>query len=924
MKLPYIPSVTLVLMTLSGAIVSAADAQTRGETDFQKRVLPVLNEYCWDCHADGMDKGNVELDKFKTYSDSLRDRKFWDAVREHVSTHVMPPDGKPQPSEPQRETILQWIDDAVMWVDPSKPDPGHSTLRRLNRSQYNNTVRDVFFVDTKPANQFPPDDTGYGYDNIGDVLSLSPMLMEKYIRAAKKVTEESAWIKQPLRTEFTMIHEEFNILSGQGRNDDGPAAALYTNGEMAAQFHVEKYANWRLMLDLGADQCGSEKARYAVLIDGNKYAEGEIINPFDRDHPDQGGWQRVTVEARLGSGKHKLAIRFLNDAADPQNPDPKKRDRNLLLHQAVVVGPIGFEAPSRSKFIDWVLDGKKTALPALRLNGEDFDAEPAAAINWSGSACLFCNGSMYRTIDVPKAGEYTFHVYATEDHAGNEGALMRVTVDGQDWGRLEVTGAPDISRKLNLKAGPHKMEIAFLNDFNDGKHDRNLFVNNVLVESPPEPVVDPRSAEFTRDWITRLGVKSFRRPLTDGELERLTKMAKLAFDSGDDLAGAVRLVSEAILCSSNFLFCGGARPEGPVDKNTVLIDEFSLASRLSYFLWSSCPDEQLLQLAQNGELRKNLAEQVRRMISDWKAFAFTENFAGQWLQLRDMTLVAPETKRFPDFSGKIAYDMMRESQLYFENILKNNRSVLEFLDSDYTFVNNRLAKYYGLPSFKAKSNDDFQQVSLSGTPRGGILTQGSILTLTSHPTRTSPVKRGKFLLENILGTPPPPPPQNVPAFKEDRGSRVKGTLRQRFEAHRANPTCASCHAFLDPMGFAFEHFDAIGRWRDQDNGANIDATGQLLSGQKFDGAAELRKLLVENRKKEFTLCLAENLLVYGLGRGLDYSDKLFKDDVARRAAQNDYHFQDMIMGVVESVPFQRMRAEDAKNVASMATDPAKH
>jgi hypothetical protein len=324
-------------------------------------------------------------------------------------------------------------------------------------------------------------------------------------------------------------------------------------------------------------------------------------------------------------------------------------------------------------------------------------------------------------------------------------------------------------------------------------------------------------------------------------------------------------------------------------------------------------------LAKSNQLRAHLQEQVQRMIKDWKAVAFTENFAGQWLQLRDVTLVAPDNKRFPEFTGKIAFDMLRESQMYFDHIFRDNSSVLEFLDSDYTFVNSRLAKYYGLPTDGLK-NDEFKKVSLAGTPRGGILTQASLLTLTSHPNRTSPVKRGKFLLENILGTPPPPPPQNVPPFKEDRNSRLSGTLRQRFEAHRANPTCAACHAFLDPMGFAFEHFDAVGRYRELDNNTKIDATGQLLTGQKFDGVAELRKLLVENRKNEFTSCLAENLLVYALGRGLDYTDKPFKDGVVQRAEKNGYRFQDMIMSVVESVPFQRIRLEDVKNVAS--NDPA--
>ena len=465
-----------------------------------------------------------------------------------------------------------------------------------------------------------------------------------------------------------------------------------------------------------------------------------------------------------------------------------------------------------------------------------------------------------------------------------------------------------------LKKGAHDLQIAFLNDFYDerNKADRNVGIERVTIEGPL-PAQEALADDQWRKIVERIGLKLFRRPVEDAERDRLLALIKQVLTGGSNTVETISVVTEAMLCSSKFLFRGGARPGGPEEKGIVPIDEFSLASRLSYFLWSSCPDDELLGLAAKGGLRKNLDAQVRRMIGDWKARALTENFAGQWLQLRDVGLVGPDQRRFPDFTGKLAYDMKRESETYFDHILRENRSTLEFLDSDYTYLNERLSRYYGIGNVKG---NDFQKVSLTGTPRGGILTHGSILTLTSHPTRTSPVKRGKFLLENILGTPPPPPPQNVPPLDEaGRGRQLRGTLRQRMEQHRADPTCASCHAFLDPVGFAFEHFDAIGRWRDKDNFEGIDASGQLVTGQKFDGAEGLRKLLLDLKKKDFTRSLTENLLIYALGRGLDYSDKPFKDEIIRRATENGYKFQEMILAVTQSIPFQMTRLEDVKNVA---------
>jgi hypothetical protein len=320
------------------------------------------------------------------------------------------------------------------------------------------------------------------------------------------------------------------------------------------------------------------------------------------------------------------------------------------------------------------------------------------------------------------------------------------------------------------------------------------------------------------------------------------------------------------------------------------------------------PDNELFTHAKDGTLRTddNLETQVRRMLKDPKAKALVENFAGQWLQIRNLKTVAPEPSTFPTFDEPLRTAMQKETELFFEHILREDRSVFEFLDANYTFVNGRLARHYGL---KESDGSEFQRVSLKGTPRGGILTHASILTLTSNPTRTSPVKRGKWVLENLLGTPPPPPPPDVPELKEGKEAALTGTLRQRMEQHRTNPTCASCHARMDPIGFGFENFDGIGAWREKDTEFDIDPSGQLVSGESFQGAADLRAILLKSKRKEFVRCLSEKMLTYALGRGLEYYDKCALEQIAKAMAKNKYRFSSLILGVVKSTPFQMRRGE---------------
>ena len=526
------------------------------DASFATHVAPLLNKYCSKCHGGDKPKGNLALDKFKTEAQFLSNPSVPDRVAQFVRGKEMPPGNRPQPSKEEVAQLLQWIDKNLGGAAcKGKSDPGSVTLRRLNRNEYNNTIRDLVGVHFQPADDFPADDVGYGFDNIGDVLSLPPLLMEKYLAAAEKITAEAL-----------------------------------------------------------------------------------------------------------------------------KNPELKKR--------------IFTTKP----------DGK-----------------------------------------------------TTEDQAAKK-----------------------------------------------------------IIEM------------FAR--------QAFRRNVAPAEVDRLATFVPLAKANGDGFDKGIELALEAILTSPHFLF-RVERSRRPNNAEIALpISEFELATRLSYYLWSSMPDAELLREARQETLRKNLDAQIKRMLASPKAQGLVENFGGQWLNLRNLKTVQPDPVRFPRFDDQLRSAMQKETELFFAAIVRENRSVLDFLDADFTYVNEPLAKLYGIPGIKG---DEFQRVSLTGTVRGGVLTQASVLTITSNPTRTSPVKRGKWILENILGTPPPPPPPEVPELAEE-GTALTGSLRQRMEQHRANPNCAVCHQRMDPLGFGFENFDAIGAWRDKDGSFVIDPSGQLPGGESFQGPAELR------------------------------------------------------------------------------------
>lgn len=742
-----------------------------GPVDYKKDVKPLLETYCYKCHANGKKKGNLALDNVA----ALQDQKTWGHVLENLRTGEMPPDEEKQPTLEEREKMMKWIDVAVFAVDPDHPDPGRVTIHRLNRAEYNNTIRDLIGVDFQPADDFPADDSGYGFDNIGDSLTLPPVLFERYLAAAEKVMSLA-------------------IL-----NDHKPRPD-------------------KIYVDLMKIEGGPKTGTTAIA---RKIDENES-----------------TVKLDL--------------------PLAGQYDVKLVVESQKVGG----EAPK----MEWKLDGQ--LLRTIELSGrKDFKEQIKAALR------------------VDKPGEHT---------------LMMHVVNPTKTGEATKSTAQN-------KGG----------DTTDGK--RTFVVRQILLMTPPQPVKAPDSQyrifkpgagqqnlEFAaRAIIQSFGKRAFRRPLGPNEVERFMWIYKQAGLKGGNFEQSVQTAITAILVSPHFLFRGElqAQPDNP--QVSTQINEWALASRLSYFLWSTMPDDELFAEAEKGTLRKNLDAQVKRMLADPKASALVENFGGQWLQTRNLKLVQPDAKTFPSWDQALATAMQRETEMLFETIMHEDRSVLDFIGADYTFVNERLARHYGILNIEGEA---FVKVKLPADRPGGILGQASYLTITSNPTRTSPVKRGKYVLENLLGTPPPPPPPQVPDLDDKTRAELHGTLRQRMEQHRVDPTCASCHARMDPIGFGLEQFDGIGISRVQDEGVAIDPVGQLVSGEKFAGPAELRNILLTKKRPDFLRCISEKMLTYALGRGLEYYDRVSIQKISASLDKNP-NFSNLVMEVVNSVPFQMRRGE---------------
>ena len=738
---------------------------------FQKDLQPFLQAHCYKCHGNGKHKGDIALDKFIGLSSMQADRKTWRKVIDELRQHEMPPKKEPQPPPDQVGQVLKFVSQALELSNSLGPrDPGFVPIHRLNRNEYNNTIRDLVGVDFKPADDFPADDTGYGFDNIADVLSMSPLLAEKYLSAAEQVMDKAIVAENPYRS------KRYKYIAAKMSGGDllpPDHRILYSEGAISQEHQFVTTAEYEFRIEAEADQAGNEPAKMRVKV------AGQEVRTFDV--PNRRGRPKVfTFRTKAPQGVHHVAFEFTNDFYDPEAKNPRRRDRNLIIDSLEIEGPLNAPPPPAS-------DVQKRLLFCGPADGE------------SGESCA-------------------------------------------------------------------------------------------------------------RQIIGSFASRAFRRPARDDEVNRLLGLYRSAREQGQTFEEGCKLSLTAVLVSPQFLYRIELDPADNPTRPHALSD-YELASRLSYFLWSSMPDDRLFELAAQARLHEPdvLDDQVKRMLADRKSAAFIDNFAGQWLELRNLANANLDPGKFPEFSG-LRDDMRREAELFFESIVRDNRSVLDLIDGKYTFVNERLAKLYGINGI---SGDDFRRVQLTGgqaARRGGVVTMAACVTVSALPNRTSPVRRGKFILDQILGTPPPPPPPDVPPLSEKQTDLAGASLRQRMEAHRQNPSCAACHARMDPLGFALENFDAIGRWRDRDGKFPIDASADLPSGEKFDGPAGLRQMLL-NHKDQFLQNLVQKLMTYALGRGVDYYDEPTVKEICNNVERDGYRFSSIVAGIVHSDAFLKRRGK---------------
>lgn len=755
-----------VLVFCAPLLCMAATRQER-EQQFKAQVQPLIKKYCFDCHGNGNSEGDFNLDKYDTAQRMLEGRKNWLKVLRRVHATDMPPkDHDAHPTKDEYALLAKFLDSALNDLDCSGPPvAGHVTLRRLTRYEYRNTVRDLIGIDYEPANTFPADEVGYGFDNIGDVLSLPPLLLEKYLLAAEEITQKAILTEAPKPRSIAELRG--SRLQGDGGRGDQGERVLSGAGETYSTVEIPTEGEYEISAMARADQGGDEPAKMSLRIDDKEVKLFEVKNEITREEFEH--------RLKLTAGKHKIALAFTNDFYDEKAPEGK-RDRNLKVLKLEVYGPV-------MKGIENYPETHRRIVKVM----------PSDTLSWADAA------------------------------------------------------------KQNLR-----------------------------------PVAS----------------RAFRRPLNDSELNRLAQIVEIAKENGDNFEMGMRLGIQAVLASPHFLFKVESSPDVNAGPDAARpLNDYELATRLSYFLWSTLPDDELFGLAHQGKLRQPqiLEQQVRRMLQDPRSQALVENFAGQWLTLRNLDSVQPNSRRFRQWNGELRQAMKKETELFIGAIMREDMSLLRLLDADFTFVNEPLAALYGINDVKG---NEFRRVSLAGTTRSGILTQGSVLTVTSNPTRTSPVKRGKWIMENLLNEPPPPPPPGVPELKEERPNELTGTLREKMKQHRADPVCSSCHLVMDTLGFALENYDAIGAFREKEGQFAIDASGELPSGEKIAGSAELSSVLLKTKRKEFVGCVSEKMMTYALGRGLEYYDQCTIEQIRSQLEKNDHKFSTLVVEIVKSYPFQ--------------------
>ena len=766
-----------------------------------------LDQHCVVCHNGRLRTAGLELDT-AALRDLGREAAIWERVVRKLRNDAMPPAGRPRPDPTARQALISWLEAELDLEAAANPDPGRPAIHRLNRTEYVNVIRDLFGLDVDGRSLLPGDNADvHGFDNNADILSVSPVLMERYLAAARKISR------------------------------------LVVGRTTTADFYQHRVHKWMVQEDRMSEDLPFGSRGGGAVPD---------LVPAEGDYESQVELQRTGNQHIKGLGAaHQLEVRV--DGA---------------LVQRFIIGGA-----------EWI----RQAPP------ESYSGNINVGLAWEDYSHNM-DGDLVVQVPV-EAGRHVVGVSFVGHRWQLEGIIVTQPQVGVSQSRNEI---PD--------GNPSVASVTIGGPFN---------VTGAGVETVPwrrvfvcQPVSGDAEEPCAREILSRLARRAYRRPVVDADVETLMRFFAIGREDGSFEAG-IQLALERLLVSPSFLFRVEADPPRATN-GAYRISGFELASRLSFFLWSSMPDDMLLEAAERGALADPAVreEQVRRMLADPRASALVDNFVGQWLAVRNLRDVVPDSGLFPEFDENLRLAFQRETQLFMESMFREDRPLTELLDADYTFVNERLARHYGIP--KVYGNR-FRRVPLGNGQRGGLLGHGSILTVTSYPNRTSPVLRGKWLLENFFGAPPPAPPPDIPALRENTATRAPRSVRARLEEHRRQPACATCHAQMDPLGFALESYDPIGAWRTTDADAPIDAVATLPDGTQVEGPAGLRQLLLD-RHELFAQTVTEKLLTYALGRELEHYDAPVVRTIMRAAAADEYRWASMILGIVESLPFQMRRA----------------
>ena len=833
-------------------------ARSAGNAAFTSSVQPFFARNCTGCHNAKRKVGGLNLEAFASAAPSAQDLDTFERVLRKLEAGEMPPKGQPRPNEAELGTVTKWIQTRFgLAARATVAGAGPVKVRRLNRVEYNNSIRDLLGIDVQPANDFPQDDSAYGFDNIAQALSVSPLLMEKYLASAERIartavfgpdlktTTEVFLPPLPRRMEFT--NRTLIPFPAYYSKKDYDETGLSQPGSFHKTYRFPADGEYLIRIAAaGFRPNGADPGEAAFQFDG------KLVQAFPVDvDAEQSGFERRPdhwdVRVQASAGPHDLTIAFPHQfhglptvfgGPDPsKTPYDKCKVTNAGSPRCLELVLKALDNPNNENFNPTTPERVQRVKDVIQ-RAKDFDATPP----------MF---------------------------------------EGMSVHEVDITGP------YNFKQGPAPEAV------------RKIFICGNS-KDPGDPTCERRV-------ISNLSYRAFRGPVAPQRVDQLVAISQGARKRGGSYAEGISLALATILASPSFLFRVETEPG----------NQFALASRLSYFLWSSMRDDELLRSAERGNLKQPdvLRAQVRRMLTDSKAQALAENFAGQWLEIRRLESAQPDRERFPDFDEYLRASMVKETEMFFRYVMRQDRSVLDFIDGPYSFLNERLARHYGIAGV---TGTEFRKVDLIGTGRGGIITHASVLAVSSYGNRTSVVLRGKWILENILNAPPPPPPANVPSLDEDAVG-ASASLRQQMEQHRKNPACATCHTRMDPLGFGLENYDAVGAWRRMDGKFPIDSSGVLPGGRTFQGADGLKSILAQDRDA-FAECLAEKMLIYALGRGVSREDQPAVRQIISRMSSNEYRFSSLVDGVVNSPLFLNSAAGNttlATNAAGSNGAPAK-